>query len=177
MRINLGQHCFRFAVDAYLQENYYQQIYRDIRAQSDLEFAQHKLSKKSVEKPLKLNASLPLQKQLSQASSEMHNDHRDGQKLRHLQVHRNRQFHDLIRDHLIKGDGGPYFETFQELFEPTESDRGASQEGSATQYGMGRSEIKKVMDSYCNIKGGHQSNNQTANVASPEPRTTSKALL
>lgn len=42
LRINLGQHFFRFGVDAYLQENYYQQIYRDIRAQSDIEFTQYK---------------------------------------------------------------------------------------------------------------------------------------
>lgn len=42
LRINLGQHFFRFGVDAYLQESYYQQIYRDIRAQSDIEYAPYR---------------------------------------------------------------------------------------------------------------------------------------
>lgn len=64
-------------------------------------------------------------------------DRRDGhQKLRHLQVQRNKQFHDLIRDHLIRGDGGPYLETLQELFEPTETgDKAAGTQGGKESHG------------------------------------------
>lgn len=34
LRINLGQHFFRFDVDNYLHENYYQPIYKDIISMS-----------------------------------------------------------------------------------------------------------------------------------------------
>ena len=32
-------------------------------------------------------------------------------------LQRNCQFHEVIRDYLLRGDGGPYFETYQEIFE------------------------------------------------------------
>ena len=92
-------------------------------------------------------------------------------------MQRNKQFHDLVRDYLVKGDGGPFCETFQELFEPTEGEKGTGKESQSAHHGLGRSEIKAVMENYCNVRSGHNANGRAANDPNPELKTSSKALL
>jgi len=57
LRINLGEHFFRFDVDNYLHESYYQPIYKDItsmsKLSSKLEIAKDKKNKLPLAIPLK----------------------------------------------------------------------------------------------------------------------------
>lgn len=84
----------------------------------------------------------------------------------------------MIRDHLIKGDGGPYFETLQELFEPTEGEKvaGAGKEIQSSSSSLSRAEIKSVMESYCNVRSV-QASRGASDAQNPEARSGNKALL